>query len=73
MRTTTTNNTIYLSDYLAMPMPKHARSRRALRRKIRTRQLLWQLLPYLVNAAGIAALLLLTIFGLTICAVALGG
>ena len=69
---TTTNNTIYLSDYLTVPMPRRARSRRALRRKIRNRQILWQLLPYLVNAVGIAALLLLTVFGLTICVVALG-
>lgn len=72
MRTTTKNNTIYLSDYLAVPMPRRARSRRALQRKIKNRKILWQLLPYLVNAAGIAALLLLTVFGLTICAMALG-
>lgn len=69
----TTNNTIYLSDYLTVPMPKKARSRRALRRKIRNRQILWQLLPVLVNAIGIAVLLCLTVFCLTICAVALGG
>lgn len=72
MRTTTTNNTIYLSDYLSMPIPQRARSRRELRRKIKSRQFLWRLFPYLVNAVGIAALLLLTVFGLTICAVALG-
>lgn len=72
MRTHSTNNTIYLSDYLAMPMPRRARSRRELRRKLRNRQIIWLILPYLVNAIGIAALLLLTVFGLTICAVALG-
>lgn len=72
MRTTITNNTIYLSDYLAVPIPRRARSRQALLRKIRNRQILWKLLPYLVNAVGIAALLLLTVFGLTICVVALG-
>lgn len=69
----TTNNTIYISDYLTVPMPRKARSKQALRRKIQNRRILWHILPFLVNAIGISILLLLTIFGLTICAVALGG
>ena len=68
----TTQTTIYLSDYLTVPMPRKARCRQALRRKRRTRAILWQLLPYLINAVGILVLLLLTVFGLTICVVALG-
>ena len=68
----TNETTIYLSDYLSVPMPKHARSRKALRRKYQTRKILWQLLPVLVNALGIAILLGLMVFGLTVCAVALG-
>lgn len=69
----TNDTTIYLSDYLAVPRPKRARSKKALRRKYQTRKILWQLLPVLVNALGIAILLGLMVFGLTVCTVALGG
>lgn len=69
----TTNHTIYLSDYLTVPVPRKARTRQALRRKIRNRRILWNMLPFLVNAIGIFLLLVLMVFGLTVCAVALGG
>lgn len=69
----TTNHTIYISDYLTVPVPRKARNKQALKRKLRNRQILWSMLPFLVNAIGISILLLLTVFGLTICVVALGG
>lgn len=66
-------NTIYLSDYFTVPMPQHAASHQDYLRKIKNRRILWGLLPYLVEAAGILIVLTLTIAGITVCALGLGG
>lgn len=66
-------NTIYLSDYLTVPMPQHAASHQDYLRKIKNRRILWGLLPYFVEAAGILVVLALTIAGIAVCALGLGG
>lgn len=66
-------NTIYLSDYFTVPMPQRATSHQDYLRKIKTRRILWGLLPYFVEAAGILIVLTLTIAGIAVCALGLGG
>jgi hypothetical protein len=68
-----TRETIYLSDYLSVPTPKHASSRRAYFRKIRSRQLLWFLLPYLVQGVLFLAAAGMTMVGITVLLCGLGG
>ena len=68
-----TNNTIYLSDYFTVPMPQKAASHQDYLRKIKNRRILWALLPYLFEAVGILIMLILTIVGVAICTLGLGG
>lgn len=67
-----TNNTIYLSDFFAVPMPQRAASRQDYLKKIKNRRILWALLPYLFEAVGILIVLVLTIAGITVCMLGLG-
>lgn len=66
-------NTIYLSDILAVPMPKTAVSHEDYLRKVRNRKLMWSLLPYLVRGIVIAGFLMLSMGGLTMMAIGFGG
>lgn len=68
-----TTNTIYLSDILSVPMPKTASSHEDYLRKVRNRRILWALLPYLFRGVIIGTFLLLSMGGLTMMAVGLGG
>lgn len=68
-----TNDHIYISDLLCVPMPKHAASHRDFIRRIRNRRILWALLPYLGQALLVLAACGLTMAGLTTLAVGLGG
>lgn len=70
MRTT---NTVYVSDLLSMPMPRHAASHQEYLKKIRNRRILWALLPYLVRGLVIAVSLMLTMSGLTVMVLGMGG
>jgi hypothetical protein len=67
-----TRETIYLSDYLSIPAPKHASSRQAYFRKIRLRQLLWGLLPYLIQGILFLTAAGMTMIGLTVLLCGLG-
>lgn len=64
---------IYLSDLLAVPMPKHAASHEDYLRKIKIRRIVWGLLPYVVHGLAIMAFGLFTMFMLTTLALSLGG
>lgn len=68
-----TESTIYLSDYFTVPMPQRAASHRDYLRKIKNRRILWALLPYLLEAVGILFVLLVTVIGITVCTIGLGG
>lgn len=68
-----TNENIYISDLLAVPMPKHATSHRDFLRRIRNRRILWALLPYLGEALLGLLACGLTVAGITTLAVGLGG
>ena len=70
MRTT---NTVYVSDLLSMPMPRHAASHQEYLKKIRNRRILWALLPYLVRGLVIAVSLMLAMSGLTVMVLGMGG
>lgn len=70
MRTT---NTVYLSDLLSVPMPRHAASHEEYLKKIRNRRILWALLPYLVRGLVIAVSLMLIMSGLTVMVLGMGG
>ena len=70
MRTT---NTVYVSDLLSMPMPRRAASHQEYLKKIRNRRILWALLPYLVRGLVIAVSLMLTMSGLTVMVLGMGG
>ncbi len=61
---TVSDQTIYLSDVLAIPMPGRACSRRDYLRRLRRRRLLWKLLPFCLEALGLLALVLITVTGL---------
>lgn len=58
-----TNNNIYISDLLAVPLPKHANSHEDFLRRIRNRRILWALLPYLGQA----------LLGIVLCCLVAGG
>ena len=70
-----TNNkqTVYLSDLLTVPMPTQASSHAEYLRKIRIRRLMWAILPGCMEAIGLILLVLLTIFGISVCAISMGG
>lgn len=68
-----TNNNIYLSDLLTVPMPKHATSHRDFLRRIRNRRILWALLPYIGEALVGITTLCLTLGGIMTLMVGLGG
>jgi hypothetical protein len=68
-----TREPIYLSDYLSVPTPKRASSRQSYFRKVRNRQLLWLLLPYLVQGILILAAAGMTMVGVTVLLCGLGG
>jgi hypothetical protein len=68
-----TRETIYLSDYFSIPSPKRASSRRAYFRKLRNRQLLWFLLPYLIQGILILITAGMTMVGLTVLLCGVGG
>lgn len=70
MRTT---NTVYLSDLLSVPMPRRAVSHEEYLKKIRNRRILWALLPYMVRGLVIAVSLMLTMSGLTVMVLGIGG
>ena len=70
MRTT---NTVYVSDLLSMPMPRHAATHQEYLKKIRNRRILWALLPYLVRGLVIAVSLMLAMSGLTVMVLGMGG
>lgn len=67
------SSTIYLSDLLSVPMPKHAVSHADYIRKVKNRRILWALLPYLVRGLCIACFLCLSMAGLTVMVVGIGG
>lgn len=73
MRTNTVKNTVYLSDFFSVPMPAHASSHQEYLRKIRNRRIVWALLPYCIEAACLLLLLCLTVAGLSIFVLSLGG
>lgn len=64
-------NTIYLSDYFTVPMPQKASSHQDYLKKIKSRRILWALLPYVLEAIGILIVLVLTLVGLTACGLGL--
>lgn len=66
-------NTIYLSDILSVPMPKHAESHEAYLRKVQYRRIIWALLPYVVRGLVTAACVVLIMSGLTVMMLGLGG
>ncbi len=70
---TNAKSTIYLSDFLTVPMPLRASSRRALRRKLKSRRILWALLPYLAEGLLILLALTLTLLGAGLVALGLQG
>jgi hypothetical protein len=68
-----TREPIYLSDYLSVPTPKRASSRQAYFRKVRNRQFLWLLLPYLVQGMLFLAAAGMTMVGVMVLLCGLGG
>ena len=70
---TMNKETIYLSDVLAMPLPARAASRKDYLRRLRHRRLMWRLLPWCLEALGLLALVLLTMTGVGVFALSLGG
>ncbi len=65
-------STVYLSDYLSLPMPTRASSHQAYLQKIRRRRILWGLIPYCVEAAVLLGLVVLTVVGASVFAITLG-
>ena len=72
MRTGLKRN-IYLSDFLAYPIPAHVASGEAFLRKLRNRRILWAILPGLLETAAFLTLVLAVTFGLSVCAIGFGG
>ena len=67
-----TEQTVYLSDILTIPMPSRAASRKAYRRKLTNPKLLWFLLPWILEALALLALIAITMTGVGVFAVSLG-
>lgn len=68
-----TNNNIYISDLLSVPMPKHATSHEDYLRRICLRRIFWGLLPYLGQIFLAILALGVTTFGLMALTLGLGG
>jgi hypothetical protein len=65
-------STIYLSDYFTLPQPLGAETQADYRRKLRHRKLVWALLPRVLEAVGLLAMVGLMLLGATVCALGLG-
>lgn len=68
-----TNNNLYISDLLTVPMPKHATSHSDYLRRVKNRRIVWGLLPYLIEAVAILIFTGLTVFGISALVLGLGG
>ena len=65
------NQTLYISDLLTVPMPAKDSSRQAYLRKLQLRRILCTLLPFCLEAAVLVLALILILAG--IFAIGLGG
>ena len=68
-----TNNNIYISDLLSVPMPRRATSHEDYLRRICLRRILWGLLPYVGQAVMAVCTCGLTVGGILALTLGLGG
>lgn len=67
-----TENNIYISDLLSVPMPKHANSHEDYLRRICIRRILWGLLPYIGQVLLAVTTLCMTTAGILALTLGLG-